>query len=59
MPPVPYPPLRGTFSLKGKAYDTRKTYDQQTFGHRPIYIRGESATDLPSPLGKGDRVSGG
>ena len=62
----------------GKAGDTRETCHPQTFGHRPIYIRGEASADLafpplerrcveksgilvsqPSPLGKGDRVSGG
>ena len=25
MPPVPYPPLRGTFPLEGKAGDTGET----------------------------------
>ena len=29
----------GHLPLEGKAGDTRKTCDQQTFGHRPIYSR--------------------
>ena len=43
----------GHLPLEGKADDTRKTCDQQTFGHRPINICGEAATDLPSPCGEG------
>ena len=39
----------GHLPLEGKADDTRKTYDQQTFGHRPIYIRGEAATTTLNP----------
>ena len=33
----------GHLPLEGKADDTRKTCDQQTFGHRPINICGEAA----------------
>ena len=44
---------RNRLPLEGKADDTRKTCDQQTFGHRPINICGEAATDLPSPCGEG------
>ena len=29
----------GHLPLEGKAGDTEKTCDQQTFGHRPIYSR--------------------
>ena len=34
-------PIRpcGAPSPRGEGYDTRKTCDQQTFGHRPIYSR--------------------
>ena len=43
IPPVPYPPLRGTFPTRGR----------QCVGDSGILV------SQPSPLGKGDRVSGG
>ena len=43
MPPVPYPPLRGTFPSRGRLRYEGKL-PSQTFGHRLIYIRGEAAT---------------
>ena len=43
MPLEPYPPLRGTFPTRGRQY----------VGDSGILV------SQPSPLGKGDRVSGG
>ena len=49
IPPVPYPPLRGTFPLEGKAGDTSIAASQKIFGHRLIYICGEAATTPLNP----------
>ncbi len=38
MPPVPYPPLRGTFPARGRLRYEKTCY-RETFGHRLIYLR--------------------
>ena len=49
------------FAVRWAMFGKSKTGNliSQTFGHRPINICGVAATNLPSPSGKGDRVSGG
>ena len=39
----------GHLPLEGKAGDTIIAASQKTFGHRPIYIRGEAATTTLNP----------